>query len=435
MMPCSPKLMQARAAFKYILLLQHYCNFDLLLSFKYRLYQNDEQEALLRSTIARLCDLYNEIRSEKVKQYKENKISLSKTDLRRIALERRRTNENLKNIHSQVVQNVADRVSASFNNFERRARFPRNKKYKNYRSFTYPQSGFNLVLTKKGHKIRLSGIGEVRVFIHRPMLGHVKRLCIKREAGEWYSIFLLERIDKKVQDVNYIPDDRIRGCDVGLEKFVVLDNFSSDEYPEFLRKSEQKIVSLQRHLSKKKKGSRRWRLLAHRLARLHLHVKRQREDYQNKIVASLLNKDTDVLVLEKLSIENMIQNHSLAKSLADASFGRFATRCFKKSRMLGKLVLFVDPWGTSQFCHSCLQWVPKDLSQREHDCPKCGMRLPRDVNSARLIKWLGKMGCSPSDGGSSLAELFPLPSLRRMASKSVEARSQHPKMLEDVTPF
>jgi len=398
----------------------------LLLSFKYRVYPTEWQEALLTSTLAHLCDLYNELRSEKVNKYKENKINLTKTDLRRLALQRRSSNPNLKKIHSQVVQNVADRVSATFNNFfENRARFPRTKKYKNYRSFTYPQSGFKIVQTPTGHRLYFSGIGEVRTFIHRSMLGKVNRLCVKRETCEWYAVFLLKHEEAEVQNITDIPNDRIRGGDVGLEKFIVLDDSSSNDYPKFLRQSEEKLAYLQKQLSRKRRGSRRWRKLAFKLARLHLHVKRQREDYQNKLVSTLLNGDTDVLVLEKLSVESMLRNHCLAKSLADASFGRFATRCLNKIRMLGKHLVFVDPWGTSQFCHNCLEWVPKDLSEREHRCPRCRVCLPRDLNSAKLIKRLGIQSCPPSDGGSSPAELLPLPSLRGMACRSEEAGSQH----------
>ena len=208
-----------------------------------------------------------------------------------------------------------------------------------------------------------------------------------------------------------------------MEKFITLDNSTSEEYPRFLRKSEAKIKRLQLHLSRKKKGSRRRRKLALNLALLHRHVKRQREDYQNKLVSTLLNKDVDCLILEKLSMDNMLQNHALAKSLADASFGMFAGKCLSKAEMLGKQVIFVDPWGTTQFCCNCLEWVPKDLSQREHNCPKCGIKLSRDLNSAKLIKRLGILRSPPSDGGLSPAEPTPLPSLRRMASVGKEAGS------------
>ena len=396
-------------------------------SYRYRLYPTEEQEVRLKRTLASLCNLYNELRSEKVERYKKDKINLTKTDLRKIALAKRRSSEELKQVHSQVVQNVADRVSMAFKNFfERRSRFPKNKHYRSYRSFIYPQSGFNITPTPEGgHKLYLSGIGSVRAFIHRPMSGKVNRLCVKSEAGEWYGIFLIDQAvePKREYDIDSIPDKRIRGADLGLEKFITLDNSTSREYPRFLRLSEDKIKHLQLHLSRKKKGSRRRRELAMKLSQLHLHVKRQREDYQNKLVSTLLNKDMDALILEKLSIENMLRNHALAKSLADASFGEFARRCIYKAQMLGKQVIFVDPWGTSQFCHNCLQWVPKDLSEREHNCPKCGVEISRDLNSAKLIKRLGLLRSSPSDRGLSPAEPTPLPSLRRMASVGKEAGS------------
>lgn len=357
-------------------------------------------------------------------EYKENKINLSKTDLRKLALEIRRSNQELKKAHSQVVQNVADRVSYAFNNFfEKRARFPRAKKNKNYRSFTYPQIRIRYNEERRAHSLSL-GIGQVRIFIHRPMLGKINRLTIKREAGEWYAIFLIEKEDVTAKNMLEIPDERIRGADIGIERFITLDDSSSSVYLRFLRRSEMMITKLQKRLSRKKKRSSNRKELAFRLARLHLHIKRQKEDYQNKLVSTLLNKDTDVLVLERLSIENMLQNHYLAKSLSDASFGRFATKCLNKAVMLGRLVVFVDPWGTTQFCYNCLEWVPKDLSERDHNCLKCGVNLSRDLNSAKLIKSLGIHSSPPSDGGSSPAELLPLPSLRRMASKSEEAGSQ-----------
>ena len=152
-------------------------------SYKYRLYPTEDQKVRLERTLASLCNLYNELKSEKVEKYKKDKINLTKTDLRRIALGKRRASEELKLVHSQVVQNVADRVSVAFRNFfEKTARFPKNKKYKNYRSFIYPQSGFDFSPTPGGHKLYLSGIGYVRAFIHRPMSGKVNRLCVKRSG-------------------------------------------------------------------------------------------------------------------------------------------------------------------------------------------------------------------------------------------------------------
>ncbi|MBI2648235.1 MAG: IS200/IS605 family element transposase accessory protein TnpB, partial [Thaumarchaeota archaeon] len=177
------------------------------------------------------------------------------------------------------------------------------------------------------------------------------------------------------------------------------------------------------NFSRKLKGSKRRFELGRRLAKLHSHVKRQREDFQNKLVNQVF-AESNLLVLEKLNVSGMLHNHSLAKSISDASWSEFARRAIFKAERLGKHTVFVDPWGTTQFYHNCLQRVPKDLSDREHSCSNCGEMIPRDVNSALLIKRLGILRSPPSDGGSSLAEQGPLPSLREMVGPSVEAGSR-----------
>jgi putative transposase len=403
----------------------------MLSAFKYRLYPNNEQETRLNRSLLSLCSLCNDLKAEAMRRHREEDRSTSQTRFRALALDARRHDDELHDVHSQVVQNVGDRVHRSFRNFfEGRARFPRWKKRQRYSSLTYPQSGFRLDL--KG--LLLFGLGHVRIFVHRSLLGKVKRLTIKRETdGEWYAVFVTEREESIRTPLAKIPTNRIRGADMGLSKFVTFDNATSAEYPEFLRRSERQISHVQHHISRKQKGSKRRRELARRLARLHIHVKRQREDFQNKLVHQIF-KENDVLVLEKLNVSGMLRNHSLAKSISDASWGSFARRALFKAESLGKHTIFVDPWGTTQFCHRCLAWVPKGLGEREHVCPYCGERLPRDTNSSLLIKRLGIQRRSPApDGGSSPAEQGPLPSLREMASPSDEAGSLPLQGWEDVT--
>ncbi len=393
----------------------------MLSAFKYRLYPKPEQEKRLNRSLLSLCNLYNDLKAEEMRRYREEKKSTSKTTFRALALDARKHNAQLQEIHSQVVQNVGDRIHRSFRNFfEGRARIPKWKKPHRYNSLTYPQSGFRL---NPERGLLLSGLGYVRIFVHRPLLGKVKRLTIKREGdGEWHAIFITEREVPAKRPIAEISANRIRGADVGLEKFVALDDSTSIEYPKFLGLSETKIARIQHHFSRKHKGSKRRLELGRELARLHLHVRRQREDFQNKLVHQVFMKN-DVLVLEKLNVAGMLRNHSLAKSISDASWGNFARKAIFKAELLGKHTIFVDPWGTTQFCHNCLQWVPKDLAEREHKCPRCGIEIQRDVNSALLIKRLGIQRSPAPDRGSSPAEQGPLPSLREWVSPSSEARS------------
>jgi len=174
-----------------------------------------------------------------------------------------------------------------------------------------------------------------------------------------------------------------------------------------------------------------------RIARLHLHIKRQREDYQNQVIAGLY-RDNDALVLERLHVENLLKNHKLAKSLQDAAFGKFIDKARFKANMLGKWFVPVDPWGTTQLCYNCLMWVPKDLSERQHRCPRCGVDLPRDENSAKLIKRLGLnclpgTGYAPGRGVNTPIEPRPLPSLKGWQAWAVKWEAPDFSRGEDAT--
>lgn len=314
---------------------------------------------------------------------------------RRSALSKRKQETILQSIHSQVVQNVGDRIHRSFRNFfEGRSNFPRWKKQPRYNSLTYPLSGFKL---DSARGLWLSRVGYVRIFLHRPLRGDIRRLTIKRQADGWHAIFVSELESPAKTPPKEIHLDRVCGADLGLEKFAVLNDATAFEYPRFLRESEEKLKGLQSHSARKVKGSRHQRVLGKRLARMHLHVRRQRQDFQSKLIHEIF-KEIDVLVLEKLSIRSMKRNHNLAKAISDAAWGKFAQKAVSKAESLGKYTIFVDPWGTSQCCHNCLNWVPKSLGNREHKCAHCGVVISRDLNSALLIKRLGILSSPTPDG-------------------------------------
>jgi len=390
-----------------------------LRTFKYRLYPTEEQETVMDGQLRALCDLYNLLRNEKMKRH------LSLNNLRKLALKHR------SNTHSQAAQNVAARVNAAFKNyFEGRTRFPKPKQAEKYRSITYPQSGFRLEgkIVKRGKRTELVGklyvskIGHVRIFMHRPLEGKVKTLTVKREVDGWYACFSCEADEPPKKPIEQIPIERVAGGDLGLEKFLTLADGTSEENPQFLRRMENKIKRLQKAFSRAKKGSRNRRRLGVRLAKVHLHVARQRSNEQNRIV-SLLYANADVLGLEKLKVENMLKNHRLAKSIQDAAWGQFVRKAEFKSRVLGKYFIPVDPWGTSQFCWRCLSWAPKQLGDRTHMCPVCGEVLPRDQNSAKLIEQLVLAWTGYAHGRwvNTPVEQKPLPSLRQVSVVKREA--------------
>ncbi len=109
----------------------------------------------------------------------------------------------------------------------------------------------------------------------------------------------------------------------------------------------------------------------------------QRKDFAHKTSRGLVNT-YDHIVFEDLQVRNMMQNHHLAKSIADASWSKLIEFTAYKAEYAGKIVELVNPKGTSQTC-ICGYPVPKKLSTRIHKCPSCGLVAGRDHVSANII--------------------------------------------------
>ena len=106
----------------------------------------------------------------------------------------------------------------------------------------------------------------------------------------------------------------------------------------------------------------------------------------NAMLIDRIEKRTGFYDQKKMLVElNMVKNHSLASAIMDASWGQLRRLTAYKAERRGGRVILVNPSGTSQKCSGCGEMVPKELSERVHDCPRCGLVVDRDVNAARNI--------------------------------------------------
>ena len=143
---------------------------------------------------------------------------------------------------------------------------------------------------------------------------------------------------------------------------------------------------MQKHLSRKKKGSGSWNKQRIKVARLQEKIMFCRNDKLHKISTDLIHK-YDVICCEDLNVKGMVKNHHLAKSISDASWGAFVTMLAYKAKWYGKTLFKIDRfYPSSKTCHHC-GYVKEDLSlsDRFYTCPNCGKQIDRDLNAAKNI--------------------------------------------------
>jgi putative transposase len=197
-----------------------------------------------------------------------------------------------------------------------------------------------------------------------------------RRADGYYCQFC---IDVEVKDIQPLTGNEI-GLDVGIESFYTDSNRYQEANPKFLRKVEKSVKHAQRRIYKKKKGSSGRKKARAIFARKHLNISRQRNEHAKKVARNVC-KSNDLVAYENLQVRNLLRNHCLAKSIADASWYLFRQWIEYFAGKFGKLAVAVAPHYTSQKCSSCGVIVKKSLSTRTHVC-SCGCNLHRDENAA-----------------------------------------------------
>jgi putative transposase len=111
-------------------------------------------------------------------------------------------------------------------------------------------------------------------------------------------------------------------------------------------------------------------------------VRQQRADVQHKLARRLVDR-YGFIAVEALNIKGLAGG-MLAKSVHDASWAAFIAKLAYKAASAGRVLVKVDPRGTSQTC-PCGAHTPKTLSQRWHQCAACGLSAARDHVSAQLV--------------------------------------------------
>jgi putative transposase len=375
------------------------------ISYQYRLKPTKQQIVQIDRWLDMLRHQYNYLLADRFRWYEENRCSINSCSLFVCHLPELRNNPNYnsqqdslpqlkkdrpwyKEIHSQVLQNAAKRVELAFDRFlggdcnGKRSGRPRFKAANQYKTFTYPSLKDDCI--DKGF-ITLPKFGKVKLIQHRtiPDGFKIKTCSITKKADGYYTTLSLE--DKTVPAVK--PDfnpDSIVGIDVGLKEFLTTSDNDVVKIPQYYRKSQKRLLVIQKRVSRRNKGSNRRQKAVKLLGKQHKKVADKRKDFHFKTANNLLKK-YDVVAVENLNVKGLARTR-LAKSVLDAGWSSFLSILQIKAENAGLCVILCHASGTSQDCSSCGVKVPKKLHVRWHDCPNCGCSLDRDHNAAIIIR-------------------------------------------------
>ncbi len=356
-------------------------------TFKYRIEANSQTIEKAEGWLSLCRQLYNAALEQRITAYRHNHQSVSFFAQKRELPELKASFPEYKEVGSQVLQDVLERLDKAYQGFFRRitngngkAGFPRFKGRNRYDSFILKQAGWKL----DGKYMTIRNIGTFKLRFSRPIKGIIKTITIRRTpVGKWFACFSCEDVPLKPLP----PVNRTVGIDVGLESFLTSSDGMKIGNPRFFSHARDILAMRQQRLSRRVKGSHRRVKARILVAKAHEKITNQRRDFHFKVANQLVGF-YDIICIEQMNFWN--STTALNRSMRDAAWFGFFYILRWKAEEAARTVIEVPAKDTSQLCSRCGARVTKDLSIRIHSCPSCGLEIDRDVNAALNILRLGQ---------------------------------------------
>ncbi|GLY84385.1 RNA-guided endonuclease InsQ/TnpB family protein [Actinoallomurus iriomotensis] len=301
--------------------------------------------------------------------------------------------------------------------------YPRFKGGGRFDTVVFPKDGDGCRWDSSPHtpqtRVRLQGVGHVRVHQHRPVRGCVKTISVKREGERWYVVLACDDVPAEP----LAPTGAVVGVDMGTTYFLTTSGGVHVANPKFLATAAGELAEAQRHLATFPQRTRRrtkaHRAAARKVAKLHAKIRRQRLDFHHKTARALV-RDHDVIAHERLNTAGMtrapepkpdpendgafLPNGAAAKAalnrgILDAGWGQFLAILADKAESAGRLVIPVNARNTSRTCPPSAGGcghVSADnrRTQAKFQCTACGFTANADhVGATNVLNRAGLARC------------------------------------------
>lgn len=366
-------------------------------SYRYRFYPTREQAQQLERTFGCVRYVYNRALAERSRAWTQERRRINYDDTSKFLTGWKRDPETLwlAEPSKDPLQAALRNLQGAFDRFWRKqTHYPQfKKKGRTKDSATY----FSDCFSYRGGQIKLAKQAEpLNIRWSRPLPEDTvpSQITVSRDSANRYHISILAESVVTEHD----PADMTVGIDAGITSLYTLSTGEKITNPRHEKRDRQKLARAQKNLARKQKGSSNRAKARLKVAKVHSRIADRRRDHLHKLSTRLI-RENQVVMIEDLSVRNMVRNHSLARAISDAGWAQFRSMLEYKADWYGRQVVAIDRfYPSSKTCSECGAINDTmSLKVREWQC-RCGAVRDRDVNAAKNIQAVGLAVLACGDG-------------------------------------
>lgn len=389
----------------------------ILKAFKMRIYPNATQRELITNTFGCARFVWNQMLGMQQARYTNNKHArtLNAFAMNIVLTQLKREKTWLKQVDSTALTAVNDDLWDAYQRFFNKKLpngFPRFKSKRYAQSYTAKCVSNNIKVIDN-HRLKLPKLGQMQYRCGHQITGKIKRATIRiNSQGQYYASILCECENQTLPKTS-----KNVGIDLGLKNLAITSDGDTFDVAMIAPKLERKLRVWERKMARRRINAKkeiawdkhehsdyyrslldfpRYQQARRTVAKIKAKITQKRLDNLHKLTITLVKK-YDVIVVEKLNVKGMMQNHNLARAIANSAWAKLVELLKYKCDWYGKQLIVVDPKNTSRICSTCgnknahfselttNEW----LNVREWTCTTCQAHHDRDVNASINILKLG----------------------------------------------